>query len=373
MTFLPAVLALLGPAAYWPARPRQTRDGTPSGGVWHRVSGLVERAPRRIWALAGAVLLACAAFAPQLHSTGVPLSEIFVNKAPSVAGQQVLAAHYPGGSGNPAVIITDAGKARQVTDTAARTRGVTAAVPVSRTGQPGGTTETVDGKVMIDATLAAPADSDAAKATIPRLRRALHGVPGAHALVGGYTAQQYDTQQTARHDRLLITPVVLGIILVILALLLRALLLPLLLVATVALNYFATIGVAALVFRHLLGFSGTDASVPLYGFVFLVALGVDYNIFLMTRVREEALQVGTRTGVLRGLTATGGVITSAGVVLAATFAALVVIPLAFLVQIAFIVAFGVLLDTLVVRSLLVPALVRDVGPVSWWPGALRRR
>jgi RND superfamily putative drug exporter len=153
-----------------------------------------------------------------------------------------------------------------------------------------------------------------------------------------------------------------------LVLLLRSLVMPLLLVATVALNYLATLGLAALVFRYLLGFTGSEAPVPLYGFVFLVALGVDYNIFLMTRAREESRRHGTRTGVLRALAVTGGVITSAGVVLAATFAALVVIPLAFLVQIAFIVAFGVLLDTLVVRSLLVPALVRDIGPPLWWPG-----
>jgi RND superfamily putative drug exporter len=190
--------------------------------------------------------------------------------------------------------------------------------------------------------------------------------------VGGYTAQQYDTQETAARDRTLIVPVVLAVILLILVMLLRSVLLPVLLVATVALNFLATPGVSALVFQHVFGFSGTDASVPLYGFVFLVALGVDYNIFLMSRVREEAVEHGTRQGVLRGLTTTGGVITSAGVVLAATFAALIVIPLAFLAQIAFIVAFGVLLDTLVVRSLLVPALALDIGPRAWWPSALSR-
>lgn len=200
----------------------------------------------------------------------------------------------------------------------------------------------------------------------------MHAVPDADAIVGGYSAQQYDTQRTAENDRTLIIPVVLVIILIILAGLLRSVLMPLLLVATVALSFVATLGISAIVFQQLLGFSGTDSSVPLYGFVFLVALGVDYNIFLMTRVREESLRHGTRQGVLRGLVATGGVITSAGVVLAATFAALGVIPLAFMLQIAFIVAFGVLLDTLVVRSLLVPALVRDIGPAAWWPGALSR-
>lgn len=230
----------------------------------------------------------------------------------------------------------------------------------------------MDGRIRLNATLEAPADSEEAQETIVRLRQAVHAVPDANALVGGYTAQQYDTQRTAEHDRSLIIPVVLVIILVILIGLLRSLVMPLLLVATVALSFVATLGVSALVFQQFLGFSGTDSSVPLYGFVFLVALGVDYNIFLMSRVREESLVHGTRKGVLRGLVATGGVITSAGVVLAATFAALGVIPLAFMLQIAFIVAFGVLLDTLIVRSLLVPALVRDIGPASWWPGKLSR-
>jgi RND superfamily putative drug exporter len=230
-----------------------------------------------------------------------------------------------------------------------------------------------DGRVLINATLKASADSDAAKDTVERLRTEVHAVPGAGALVGGYTAQQYDTQQTAARDRTVIVPIVLAVILLILMVLLRSLLVPVLLVATVGLNFLATLGVSALVFGNLLGFSGTDASVPLYGFVFLVALGVDYNIFLMSRVREEALVHGNRQGVLRGLTTTGGVITSAGVVLAATFAALMVIPLAFLVQIAFIVAFGVLLDTLVVRSLLVPALMIDLGPRAWWPSVLAGR
>lgn len=246
------------------------------------------------------------------------------------------------------------------------------AAPVNASGAPGGEALVVDGRARVDVTLRAAADSDAAKDTVARLRAALHDVPGANALVGGYTAQQYDTLRTAERDRTLIVPVVLAIIFVILTLLLRSLLTPVLLVATVGLNFLATLGVSSLVFRHVLGFTATDPSVPLYGFVFLVALGVDYNIFLMSRVREESLRHGVREGVLRGLVSTGGVITSAGVVLAATFAALAVIPLAFLAQIAFIVAFGVLLDTLVVRSLLVPALVRDLGARAWWPGRLGR-
>ncbi|MFD5348163.1 MMPL family transporter [Streptomyces anulatus] len=373
LTFLPAALVLLGRKAYWPAKPRPADDKVSGGhGIWHKVAALVDRAPRKVWAITLAALIACAAFAPTLTSKGVPLDEIFVNDAPSVAAQETLSEHFPGGSGNPAVIIAAADRLPEVTEAAQRTDGVASVAPVSASGRPGGEPLVVDGKDRIDATLEDAADSDSAKEAVAALRTAVHAVPGSDALVGGYTAQQYDTQRTAEDDRMLIVPVVLAIILVILVFLLRSLLMPVLLVATVALNFLATLGISSLVFTHVFGFSGTDSSVPLYGFVFLVALGVDYNIFLMSRVREESLRHGTREGILRGLTTTGGVITSAGVVLAATFAALGVIPLAFLLQIAFIVAFGVLLDTLVVRSLLVPALVRDIGPKAWWPGALSR-
>ncbi|MEV7477645.1 MMPL family transporter [Streptomyces halstedii] len=374
LTFLPAVLVLLGRTAYWPAKPKEGDAASGSTGIWSKVAALVDRSPRKVWAVTLIGLLACAAFMPTLNSQGVPLKEIFVNDAPSVAAQQTLSKHFPGGSGNPAVVIANADRADQVAGAAKGVSGVASVSVVTESGRPGqGTPLVVDGRVRVDATLKAASDSDAAKDTVARLRDAVHAVPGADALVGGYTAQQYDTQKTAEHDRGIIVPVVLVIVLVILIGLLRSLLMPLLLVATVALNFLATLGIASLVFQHVFGFTGTDSSVPLYGFVFLVALGVDYNIFLMSRVREESLIHGPRQGVLRGLTTTGGVITSAGVVLAATFAALSVIPLAFLVQIAFIVAFGVLLDTLVVRSLLVPALVRDIGRLAWWPGALSRR
>ncbi|MGW3308597.1 MMPL family transporter [Streptomyces sp. NPDC001073] len=373
LTFLPAVLALLGRTAFWPSLPKASDASVEGHGVWGRIGAAVDARPRRTWVVTALVLAVFAAFSPSLSAKGVPLDEIFVNDAPSVAAQKTLGQHFPGGSGNPAVIIADADRVAQVTTAARNTKGVASVGAVSASGRPGaGTPLVVGGRVRIDAVLEAAADSDAAKETVARLRTNLHAVAGADALVGGYTAQQYDTQRTAARDRTVIVPIVLGIILLILMLLLRSLLVPLLLVATVGLNFLATLGVSALVFQHVLGFSGTDASVPLYGFVFLVALGVDYNIFLMSRVREEALVLGTRRGVLRGLTTTGGVITSAGVVLAATFAALMVIPLAFLVQIAFIVAFGVLLDTFVVRSLLVPALVIDIGPRAWWPSALAR-
>ncbi|WP_328498599.1 MMPL family transporter [Streptomyces sp. NBC_00414] len=372
LTFLPAVLALMGKVAFWPAKPRAADAETGGHGIWRRVAHWVDTRPRQLWMITVALLVAGAAFFPALQSKGVPLDELFVNDAPSVAAQETLGKHFPGGSGQPVVIIADADRRTEITRTAAGTDGVAEAQAASASGRPGGKPLVVDGRVRVDAVLTAAPDSDSAKDTVQKLRDRLHAID-ADTLVGGYSAQQYDTQRTAEHDRTLIIPVVLLIILAILVLLLRSLLLPVLLVATVALNYLATLGIAGLVFRHGFGFSGTDASVPLYGFVFLVALGVDYNIFLMSRVREETLRLGTRQGMLRGLITTGGVITSAGVVLAATFAALIVIPLAFLAQIAFIVAFGVLLDTIVVRSLLVPALVRDIGPAVWWPGRLARR
>ncbi|TDB95269.1 MMPL family transporter [Actinomadura sp. 7K534] len=370
LTYLPAVLVIFGRTAYWPARPHPERPDASRHAVWERIARLIDHHPRRIWAACLIVLLAGAAFMPTLRTDGVPLSETFVGEASSVTAQEALDEHFPGGSGNPAIVITDASALPPVLAAAQRTEGVSGARP--RTGE-GGRPVVVDGRAIAEVTLSSAADSDAARRTVDRLRGNLHGVAGADALVGGYTAQQVDTQAAAQRDRKVIIPVVLAIIIVILVALLRSVLMPVLLVATVALNYLATLGVAALVFQHLLGFTGTDPSVALYGFVFLVALGVDYNIFLMTRAREESLRHGVRRGVLEGLTVTGGVITSAGVVLAATFAALVVIPLSFLVQIAFIVAFGVLMDTLLVRSLLVPALVRDAGPVVWWPGVLYRR
>jgi predicted RND superfamily drug exporter len=220
---------------------------------------------------------------------------------------------------------------------------------------------------MLLATLTSAADSDEAVDAVRGLRADLSGA----ARLGGTTATDLDTRTTTEHDRSLIIPLVLAVILVILVVLLRSILAPVLLVATTALSFGTALGTAAIVFNHILRLPGADPSVPLYGFVFLVALGIDYNIFLMTRVREESLTYGTREGMSRGLAVTGGVITSAGLVLAATFAALAVLPLLFLLQIAFIVAFGVLLDTFVVRTLLVPALVHDIGPSVWWPSKLR--
>jgi RND superfamily putative drug exporter len=360
VTFLPAALALIGRAAFWPFRPKPGSAKPEHAGLWGWIARQVGARPRLIWIVTTIVLLVGVAFVPQLKANGTAQSDLFLSEVDSGRGQDVLSAHFPGGSGSPTAIIARAAETRQVTE-AATIPGVDRVTPAGEH----------DGLVLLQAVLDDPADSEAALSTVERLRAAVHAVPGADAKVGGQSAIQLDVQSASRHDRTLIIPIVLVVIFLVLSLLLRALVAPLLLIATVVLSFAATMGVSALVFNHVLDFPGADPAMPLFGFIFLVALGIDYNIFLMTRVREETLRSDTRKGTLRGLSVTGGVITSAGVVLAATFAALSVIPVLFLAQIAFIVAFGVLLDTIVVRSLLVPALTIDIGRRIWWPAKLK--
>jgi RND superfamily putative drug exporter len=275
----------------------------------------------------------------------------------------VLARHFAAGAGNPVQVIGNADAAPQLQAAVSSTPGVTA---VTRP-------QVKDGYAYLEGTLTSAADSQASFDTVDRLRSTVHAIPGADAKVGGSSAVNLDIQRATRHDRNLVVPLVLLVVLVILGVVLRAMVAPLLLVATVVLSFGAALGVSALAFDHLFGFAGADPSFPLWTFVFLVALGTDYNIFLMTRVHEETRQHGPRRGALVGLAATGGVITSAGVVLAGTFAALGTLPLVFITEIGFAVAFGVLLDTFVVRSVLVTALNLDVGRWIWWPSSLHRR
>jgi RND superfamily putative drug exporter len=380
LTFLPAALALLGRAAFWPFRPQYRSEHPEASGVWGRLSRAVGRRPRRTWVGVTLLLAVAAAFAPTLSASGVSQLDMFLEETDSKVGQAALSRHFPGGSGTPVVVIASADQLPGALQVVEETEGVASAAVLAEesgaaAGQAGplrqGRPRIVDGRGQIEVTLTAAADSESGLDVVRALRNGLDEV-GEEVLVGGQSAQQLDTNEIGVRDRTVIIPIVLAVIFLVLVLLLRALVVPVLLVATVVLSYFATLGVAALVFEQLMGWPGADPSVPLFGFVFLVALGIDYNIFLMTRVREESLRIGTRQGVLRGLSVTGGVITSAGLVLAATFAALGVIPILFLAQIAFIVAFGVLLDTLIVRSLLVPALVHDIGPKVWWPSALSR-
>ena len=392
LTLLPALLLWAGRTAFWPRRPKFGTEhpqltGSTAKGIWPRVARLIAKRARLVWALSLVVLLAASAGLFLFKADGVPQSDLVLGTSEARDGQVVLGEHFPAGSGSPAVIVGDEDLLTDLADAATGLDGVDGVEALSDnspTGtMPAGTDAdpfpiptlvpleptVVDGQIMLRATLTDAADSLEAEETIRELRDAVHDVDP-ETKVGGVTALALDTNDTAIRDRTVIIPVVLLVILVILILLLRSLIAPLVLVGSVIVSFAAALGVSALVFEGIFHFPGADPSVPLFGFVFLVALGVDYNIFLMTRVREESLKHGTREGVLRGLSVTGGVITSAGIVLAATFAALGVIPILFLAQIAFIVAFGVLLDTLVVRSLLVPAVIYDLDRRAWWPSKL---
>ncbi|MGX7675625.1 MMPL family transporter [Plantactinospora sp. DSM 117369] len=385
LTFLPALLLLGGRWAFWPRSPYVEHAAT-VGRLWKPVAHFIARRARLVWVLTTLALIALGFGLTQLGATRLGQAELFTNRTDSVIAQEVIDRHYPGGLGSPATIFARAGAADQVAAAArsvpgvAEVRTVPAADPNAvgsetapgAPGASGGPPKVVDGRVQLQATLMAPADSAEAEQAVRELRVAVHAVPDADAVVGGRTAIGVDTSDASTRDRNVIIPVVLGVIVVILALLLRALLAPILLILTVVLSFLATLGLCAFLFRYAFGFPGVDASFPLFAFVFLVALGIDYNIFLMSRVREESVRRGTRSGVLRGLVVTGGVITSAGFVLAATFSALAVLPLVILIELGLAVALGVLLDTIVVRSLLVPALTYDIGPAVWWPSRLSR-
>ena len=374
LTFLPAALTLLGRAAFWPFRPH-VGDEVREGRGWPRVAALVGRRPRRVLALSTLALVAAAVFAPTYDAGGITFTDAIRGESNAVDGQEALGRHFDAGAGAPTVVVTPEATWPAVAEAAAATDGIASVVPFTGAEgppQPGARPVVADGRVRLDVTLAVAPDSTEAIDVVQDLRTGLDDADP-EALVGGDTASNLDARETAARDLRVIVPSVLVVITVVLALLLRALVAPLLLVATVVLSVGATVGVAALLFENVFGFPGSDPGILLIGFVFLVALGIDYNIFLMTRAREESARHGTRDGVLRALAVTGGVITSAGLVLAATFGALSVLPLLFLTQLAFLVGFGVLLDTFVVRSLVVPSAVALLGDRTWWPGRLARR
>ncbi|WP_460754894.1 MMPL family transporter [Myceligenerans cantabricum] len=393
LTLLPALLLAMGRAAFWPRRPRYDPEAAGAGGedrgLWGRVARLVRARPRVTWMVTALLLAVGCVGVTQLQASGVPQSELVLGASEARTGQERLAEHFPAGSGSPAYVVVPEDELRDAAEVLLDEDGiasvaVTADTPsgiapvtadgIEAAGPPGTPVPepvTSDGAVLFQGTLSDAADSAAAEETIRDLRAAYaETVP--EAVVGGESATDLDTNDASIRDRTVIVPTVLVVILLILMLLLRSVVAPVLLILTTVLSFGTAMGVAGLVFDDLLDLPGADPAVPLFGFVFLVALGIDYNIFLMTRVREESIAYGTREGVLRGLRLTGGIITSAGLVLAATFTALAVIPVLFLVQLAFIVAFGVLLDTFVVRSLLVPALSYDVGRAIWWPSRLAR-
>ncbi|WP_029290837.1 MMPL family transporter [Cellulomonas sp. HZM] len=365
LTLLPALLVLCGRWIFWPRVPHVGDHEPTSDGVWARVGRRIERHPRRTWVVTAALLLVASIGVVQLNATGLSTADSFTTEQPSIAGEKVLAQHFPGGAGAPVVVVSNADQADEVRAAFAGVDGI----------DPASVTQPVvkDGTAYMEGTLTSAPDSDEAYDTVDRVRDAVHAVPGANALVGGTTAVNLDVERASAHDNKVVIPLILLVVLLILGVLLRSITAPLVLVGTVVLSFGAAIGVSALVFRHVFGYAGADTSFPLFVFVFLVALGIDYNIFLMTRVREEAQRIGHHRGSLVALAATGGVITSAGLVLAGTFAVLGTLPLVAFAEIGFAVAFGVLLDTLIVRSVLVTALNLDIGPAMWWPSPLARR
>jgi RND superfamily putative drug exporter len=363
LTLLPALLVIVGRWVFWPVRPMLGSADHTETGLWARIGRRIARRPRAVWVITSLVLVGLALGLTQLQTGGIANKDAFIGKTDAVSGEEVIARHFDAGTGQPVVVIA---KSAQATDVAAALRdtpGITqVAEPVEKAGY-----------IYLEGTLADPPDSRAAEATVERVRTAVHKVDGADATVGGGTAVVLDTKQASTHDNKVIIPIVLILVFLVLTLLLRSVLAPIVLIATVVLSFLAALGIGALAFKHVFGFEGGDPGTALLCFVFLVALGIDYNIFLMSRVHEESKQSGTRRGALIGLAATGGVITSAGLVLAGTFAVFATLPIVSFAQMGFVVSVGVLLDTLVVRSVLVTALNLDIGRWMWWPSRLAQK
>jgi putative drug exporter of the RND superfamily len=363
ITLLPALLVITGRWVFWPLKPRYGSADPTSRGPWARVGRVIAGRPRIIWVVTAVLLAAASLGLLGFHFGPLTQAQSYRGTPSAVEGQKILAEHFPAGAGEPVMVIGKASAAPQLRAALARTKGIAAVGPPQVRG----------GLVLLQGTLGVPPDSQQSYTVVSQVRTAVRAVPGADAKVGGATAINADVEHYAIRDRNVIIPLVLLVVLVILGLLLRAIVAPLLLIATVILSFFGSLGISALFFSHVFGFAGADNSMPLFAFVFLVALGIDYNIFLMTRVREETVKSGTHRGMLAGLAATGGVITSAGLILAGTFATLGTLPLVILTEVGFTVALGVLLDTLIVRSVLVTALTLDVGRHMWWPSRLAAR
>ncbi|MFC4225050.1 efflux RND transporter permease subunit [Lysinibacter cavernae] len=357
---LPAALVLFGRRLFWPYVPSFGSESRQEHGLWFKLGTAVSKKPLVVALVGIAVLGGLSLGVPHIQ-TGLSQTEKFTSVPEAVVGQELIADAFPAGSGSPTVVIAHADKAKEVAAKAGDVEGVSSAT----VGDTNGTITQVT--VVLDA----PAETPAALATVADLRSALHAIDGADALVGGLDAETLDTNTAQERDQDLIIPLILAIVFVVLILLLRALVAPVLLLLTVVGSFFASLGASWILFQTVFDFPAIDSNVILFSFLFLVALGVDYNIFLVTRAKEEAETHGTRPGMIRALAATGGVITSAGILLAAVFAVLGVLPLITLTQIGIIVCIGVLIDTLLVRTVIVPALTFLVGDAFWWPGKLR--
>ena len=369
LTLLPALLLVFGRWIFWPRRPLFDGDDHVMSGPWSKLAQAIGRNHRKAWVITGTVLLALAFTSTTLKADGIGTVDTFTGNPESVVGQKLLLKHFPGGEGDPTQVVVSANKVDEVALALSTAPGVTNVAPLMDPMNPS-VLKIVEGKAILNLTLDKAPDSVEAGNDIPKIRQIAHAKDSS-SLVGGTSAVYFDVRTANKKDNQTIIPIILIVITIILGLLLRSILSAIVLLGTVVLSYFATLGVCALVFNHVFGFAGGDNSFPLFAFIFLVALGIDYNIFLMTRVREESQKIGTREGVIKGVTVTGAVITSAGIVLAATFAVLGLLPLVPLAELGFAVAFGVLLDTIIVRSILVPALVHEIGPKIWWPSKLQ--
>ena len=363
----PSVVSLLDGPVFKPYEVRRSQHEKPvdeTHGFWSRVGHRVAVNPKRTFGGAVAILLVmCVGLT--FFSTDLTTNDSYRTEVESVEGQELLAASFPAGSSAPTdIIVSNPRDVGPVTEAVRDVDGVESVAPPVAQGD--------DGRVLVQATLEPPPYSTDAFDLIEPIRAAADGAVDSDVLVGGASAVEFDVREAAAYDSTVIPPIVLVVVFLILVLLLRAVVGPLVLIGTVILSYAAALGVAYFFYDVVFGFVGSDPSLPLFAFVFLVALGVDYNIFLAARAREEAFQYGTRKGMLRALAVTGGVITSAGIVLAGTFAVLGSLPLVFLTEIGFVVAFGVLLDTFVVRSVLVPSIAQLIGPKFWWPSKLAR-
>jgi RND superfamily putative drug exporter len=365
VTLLPAILVIMGRWIFWPVRPSEGSHEPTSTGFWAKTGWAISHRPRTVWVTTALALGVMALGTMTLDAKGLGSDEQFVGTPDSVKGERVIEEHFTSAGDNNLQIVANADEAEEVVGAVAQTDGVNPDAVVIA-GEQGDT-------ALILAGIEDSAFSEAAFATVERVRDAVHDIPGADALVGGNAAINWDVQEAARHDNNVVIPLVLVMVFLILVVLLRSLMAPLLLMGTVVLSFAAALGFSALVFQYAFDIDGADSGLPLFAFVFLVALGIDYNIFLMTRVREEAQRQGSRRGALVGLAATGGVITSAGLVLAGTFGTLATLPLTFTLQMGFVVAFGVLLDTIIVRSILVTGLNLDLGRHMWWPAKISKR
>jgi len=361
VTLLPALLVVFGRWIFWPARPRFDSAEPTSTGFWARTGRRIAVRPRTVWVVTALILAVCCLGLVKLNAHGLSTADQYTKEFDSIKGTKILAAHDLADNSSPVQVIAQADKADQVVSAIGTIKGLGQAVPIP-----------IGSKVLVQADYNGDPSSPQARDVVAQVRTAVHAIPGADALVGGGTAIQSDIESASGHDNEVVIPLVLLVVMLVLMILLRALAAPLLLIVTVVLSFGAALGISSLIFHYVFDFAGTDTSFPLFVFVFLVALGIDYNIFLMTRVREETVTRGTRDGSLVALGATGGVITSAGLVLAATFAVLGTMPLVAFAEIGVAVALGVLLDTLVVRSVLVTALNLDLGSVIWWPSRLDR-